>query len=120
MPTGQWDPLTSPRPIIFLHGLGMGLVQYHRLLSRMVAEFPDRPILIPLQPHVSHNFFHPDFLNPLNRYQMGERLSGILQEFGWVNLDSGKVDGTSTDELEVTPSQSKSSQRGVTVLSHSK
>ena len=103
----KWDAATSPRPIVFLHGLGLGLVQYHVLLSQLLETFTDRPILIPLQPQVSQDIFHPLFLKPLNRHEMADRLAGLIEELGWATLDCQKVESPQID-------------RGITMLSHSK
>ena len=82
----EWDATSSPRPIVFLHGLGLGLLQYHVFLSHLLETFTDRPILVPLQPQVSQDIFHPLFLKPLDRYQMADRLAGLIEELGWATL----------------------------------
>ena len=118
----EWDATTSPRPIVFLHGLGFGLLQYHVFLSQLLETFTDRPILVPLQPQVSQDIFHPLFLKPLDRHQMADRLAGLIEELGWATLLSN---GKSTKEMdskerEVESSQVKDTYNGVTILSHSK
>jgi hypothetical protein len=118
----KWDATTSPRPIVFLHGLGFGLVQYHVFLSQLLETFTDRPILVPLQPQVSQNIFHPLFLKPLDRHQMADRLAGLVEELGWATLLSN---GKNTKEMDfkekvVESSQIKDTCKGITILSHSK
>jgi len=117
----DWDPTNSPRPIVFLHGLGLGLLQYHRTIAHLLEQFPDRPILVPLQPQISQDFFHPHFLKPPSRHEMADRLAGLLSELGWVSLDIKADKGMdSEEEDEVTSSLVENSQRGITLLSHSK
>ena len=113
----QWDATTSPRPIVFLHGLGLGLLQYHVFLSHLLETFTDRPILVPLQPQVSQDIFHPLFLKPLDRHQMADRLAGLIEELGWATLLS---EGKNSKEEEVASSQINDTYKGITMLSHSK
>ncbi|KDR84375.1 hypothetical protein GALMADRAFT_111650 [Galerina marginata CBS 339.88] len=111
----KWHPATSPRPVLFLHGLGLGLLQYHNTIQNLVNKFPDRPILIPLQPQISQDIFHPHFLKPLSRHQFAGCLAGLLQKLGWVTL----CDGEDKQENEVASSLKSGAQKGVTLLSHS-
>ena len=88
-------------------------------------EYPDGPILVPVQPQISQNIFHPHFLKPLSRHQMADALAGLLRDLGWVNLeadvqDSVDDDVESRDESAVKNSLLEFPQRGVTMLSHSK
>ena len=118
----KWDATTSPRPIVFLHGLGLGLLQYHGFLSQILESFTDRPILVPLQPQVSQDIFHPHFLKPLDRQGMADRLAGLIEELGWATLP---LNGKNTNEMdsegrEVGSSQVRDTGKGITLLSHSK
>jgi len=110
----NWDPNAGSRPIIFLHGLGLGLFQYHYMIRDLCHQFPDRPLLIPLQPHVSQNIFHPQFLNPICRHDLADRLAGLMVELGWV--DAVLKD---SDEDLSKDAACATSTRGVTMLSHS-
>ncbi|KAM0792916.1 hypothetical protein ACM66B_002676 [Microbotryomycetes sp. NB124-2] len=49
----------SHRPFMFVHGLGMGVVQYASMLSYLarVKTLVDRPIVILVQPHISMSIF---------------------------------------------------------------
>jgi hypothetical protein len=116
----KWDATTSPRPIVFLHGLGFGLLQYHLFLSQLLETFTDRPILIPLQPHVSQDIFHPLFLKPLDRHQMADRLAGLVEELGWATLLSDGKDTNEMDSKEKEVDQLKDTCKGITMVSHSK
>ncbi|PPQ94006.1 hypothetical protein CVT25_009854 [Psilocybe cyanescens] len=116
----NWDPKSSPRPVVFVHGLGLGLLQYHDFFAQLVEKIPDRPILIPLQPQISQSFFHSDFLLPPSRHQMADRLASLLQTLGWVTLDAN-VNEKFEDEKGRTSSNMyvPQFQRGVTLISHS-
>ncbi|KAF9076719.1 hypothetical protein BDP27DRAFT_1312478 [Rhodocollybia butyracea] len=108
-----------PRPILFFHGLGLGLVQYHNFLSRLVRDFSDRPLLIILQPHVSQDIFHPKYLAPTPRKQTTAALARLLVSFGWADLEPA-VSGCSTeDEQKGAIYAPKRRLSGVTALSHS-
>jgi hypothetical protein len=111
---------------VFVPGLGLGLLQYYIFTSHIISRFPDRPLLILVQPHISQNIFHPHFLHPMNRHETANCLAGLMTELGWVEErhedDSGgevereevRVDVQSGDTIEGR------SRQGVTMLSHSK
>ncbi|KAJ7781160.1 hypothetical protein B0H16DRAFT_1497273 [Mycena metata] len=107
----NWDPIAGERPTVFLHGLGVGLLQYYPATRDLRLQFPDRPLLIPLQPHVSQNIFHPHFLDPIFRQDLADRLVGLMGELGWVPNDS--------DDLSKEPVTSIPTSSTVTMLSHS-
>ncbi|KAF8591595.1 hypothetical protein K439DRAFT_1380658 [Ramaria rubella] len=73
----------APRPLVFIHGLGLGLLQYHFLIRDFFRVLPSHPILIPLQPHISQNIFHPRFLNPLHREESVRCMTQIFKQLGW-------------------------------------
>lgn len=108
----NWDAVNGPRPTVFLHGLGLGLLQYHPVTRDLRLRFADRPLLIPLQPHVSQDIFHPRFLDPICRQELADRLAGLMHELGWVNLPSSDSEDLSKEAAVTSP--------GVTMVSHSK
>ncbi|KAI0081737.1 hypothetical protein K474DRAFT_1612892 [Panus rudis PR-1116 ss-1] len=108
-----WSPENGPRPIVFLHGLGLGLTQYKMFLTHLLHGVPDHPVLIPLHPHVSQEIFHPRFLRPMSRHESADCLAGLLRELGWVS----EAKDESGDESEKEVHAGKPS--GVTVISHS-
>ncbi|GJE84212.1 alpha/beta hydrolase [Phanerochaete sordida] len=103
-----WSMQKGPRPVIFLHGLGLGLTQYKMFLSNLLRAAKDRPVLVPLQPHVSQELFHPNYLKPMNRHQSADVLAELLEELGWARRRSDDSDSSVSEE-----------PKGVTVLSHS-
>lgn len=85
------------RPLIFLHGLGIGLGQYASLIRRLRHTPLTRthPILIPLQPHISQAILDPyNHLTPISHHEFTALLRRVFKQEGWT-------------------------QSGVTVLSHS-
>ncbi|CAK5275613.1 unnamed protein product [Mycena citricolor] len=102
-----WTVDAGPSPIVFLHGLGLGLLQYYPMTKKLYRGFSDRPLLIPIQPHISQDIFHPQYLNPLCRQDFADLLAGLVDALGWVDRDP--------DDLckEASPTT------GVTMLSHS-
>jgi hypothetical protein len=106
------------RPVVLMHGLGLGLFQYTTLLSHMFDALPDCPILVPLQPHISQNIFHSSFLTPMNRHITADALAGLLTNLGWADDETGS---TKTAELGVGDEKAVATRStGVTMLSHSK
>lgn len=115
----EWDRLAFPHPLVFIHGLGLGLLQYHLTLSHLFETVTDRPILVILQPHISQDIFHPNFLQPMNRHQLADKLAILLKELGWAEDDF--ADDRIEDEDEKTVAKSlREKRKGVTILSHSK
>ncbi|KAF9268049.1 hypothetical protein L218DRAFT_918278 [Marasmius fiardii PR-910] len=111
----DWSPSGSLRPIVFFHGLGLGLFQYNILLRHLAEAFTDRPLLIILQPHISQEFFHPQYLKPMTRKQTADRLAGLMAKLGWVDFEQNG--DTSEDEFE--DNLLGKPRKGITLLSHS-
>ncbi|KAI0638154.1 hypothetical protein C8Q77DRAFT_414283 [Trametes polyzona] len=118
-----WNAHTGPRPIVFMHGLGLGLTQYRRFLEHIFTALPEHPVLVPLLPHVSQEILHPRFLRPMSRPEMTACLVGLLAELGWADLEEPSSDTSDSEEKSADESdKSKSAVRvpkGVTMLSHS-
>ena len=88
--------------MVLLHGLGLGIFQYRYVISHFLTQLPDIPILIPIQPHISQDYFHPQYLEPMLRDETVECLGSLLKNLGWVNEDE------------------RGRRREVSVVSHSK
>ncbi|KIY74048.1 hypothetical protein CYLTODRAFT_416320 [Cylindrobasidium torrendii FP15055 ss-10] len=106
-----WNPSSKERPIVFFYGLGSGISQYKVALTRIIRQVPDRPLLVIMQPHISQDIFHPNYLNPFTREETTERLAGLLDSLGWANA--------STDLSKEALVRRPGSELGVTMLSHS-
>jgi hypothetical protein len=92
----------TQEPIVFMHGLGIGPAQYSMFISQILREFPNRPVLVPLQPHISQALLHPGHLQTLGKAELVDTLHGLLQELGWAASDE------------------KASASKITFISHSK
>jgi hypothetical protein len=116
----QWDRVAGPRPIIFLHGLGLGLLQYNLFITHLLENFPDHPVLVPLPPQISQNIFHPKFLKPFSRRQMVDLLTGLLGNLGWLHPAPNCNEDTLNGEDKITEPSPGRNPAGVIVISHSK
>ena len=106
----NWDPENpKTRPIVFLHGLGLGISHYSILITSLLRRFSDRPLLVLIQPHVSQRIFHRTFVRPLGKRAMVEGIVGVMRKHGFVPEDDGSYKATIGDPTT-----------GVTMLSHSK
>lgn len=110
----NWDPITGSRPIVLIHGLGLGLLQYNALIRHFLNNFPDRPLLVLLQPHISQNIFHPRFLRPFSRHETTYRLARLLSQLFRADLDED------AEEKQVKTILTGESKKGVIMVSHSK
>ncbi|KAI0774240.1 hypothetical protein C8Q74DRAFT_1200407 [Fomes fomentarius] len=113
-----WNAASGPRPIVFMHGLGLGLTQYRRYIEHMFVALPNHPILVPLLPHVSQEILHPRFLRPMSREELTQRLAGLLIELGWARPQVAP-DSSDSEEKVATKDATHDSPKGVTMLSHS-
>ncbi|KAG5648997.1 hypothetical protein DXG03_000346 [Asterophora parasitica] len=119
----HWDPVIGPRPLVFIHGLGLGLLQYHSVIRHLFEQFSDRPILVLLQPQISQHIFHPSYLKPMTRHETADRMAGLLNHLGWMPYDIYDENSTSDDsedEKQISHALLGKRKEGVTVLSHSK
>lgn len=106
----NWDPTDSKaRPVVFLHGLGLGLFHYGMFITRLLRRFSDRPLLVPIQPHISQRIFHGTYDRPLGKRATVEGIIGAMRKHGFISEDHGSYEGTGG-----VP------KAGVTMLSHSK
>lgn len=105
----NWDPVNpKTRPIIFLHGLGLGLFHYSMFITSLLRRFPDRPLLVPIQPHVSQRIFHRTYARPLGRLATVAGIVGAMRKHGFVPDDDNNYEATIGDPTTT-----------VTMLSHS-
>lgn len=119
----NWNDASGPRPVLFIHGLGLGLFQYYLFLRHLLDVLMDRPVLVLLQPQISQDFFHPQFLEPPNRRQTIQKLTSLLTELGWVCQgvdDTGLESTTDIEDNLKSHFLSPPKMGGITVLSHSK
>ncbi|KAF9652182.1 hypothetical protein BDM02DRAFT_3109605 [Thelephora ganbajun] len=105
----NWDPENpKTRPIVFLHGLGLGLFHYGILITGLLQRFSDRPLLVPIQSHISQRIFHNTFSRPLSKRATVEGIAGAMRKHGFVSEGDGSYGAGVGDPIT-----------GVTMLSHS-
>ncbi|TRM67722.1 hypothetical protein BD626DRAFT_479629 [Schizophyllum amplum] len=115
-----WNPETGPRPLVFLHGLGLGLLQYSMQLNYLLGHFTDRPLLFLIQPSISQDIFHPRFLTPLSRRETSSRLARLLESLGWADSDVECKGTAEASEISRALMDDERQRRaGVTMMSHS-
>ncbi|KAJ9097607.1 hypothetical protein QFC21_004641 [Naganishia friedmannii] len=112
-------------PILFLHGLGVGLVSASRIplfftrlkphgspfihdplqiqnkhvLETLVQRLPTNPIIVPLQPHVSMHVFHPRHLKPPGRDEMISTIKAICKRWDfWTDADARRASGQQRED----------------------
>ncbi|KAK9897587.1 hypothetical protein P389DRAFT_58697 [Cystobasidium minutum MCA 4210] len=76
-----WKPGSEEtRPVLFLHGLGMGLAQYASLVSYFEQHptLKNRPVILLIQPHLSMGLFYPDHLRPPNKESTVQGLRALV------------------------------------------
>jgi len=64
--TADPNSVEASRPLLFIHGLGMGLAQYATLLNYFSIDkaIKDRPVMVLIQPSISMAFFSKGYLQP--------------------------------------------------------
>lgn len=91
----DWKLSSGARPLLFLHGLGLGFAQYEAFVNKLAhpdkttSPASSRPLLILLQPSISMNLFHPRHLKPPTRVETVSGIEALLHRYGW---DKGGVD----------------------------
>nr|WVH01958.1 uracil phosphoribosyltransferase [Naematelia aurantialba] len=93
-------------PVIYLHGLGFGLLQSHLVIKHLLKSLPTHPILVPISRYTSQAFFHPRFLRPWTRTELVDGIKAICTRWGfWAEPQTGMG--------------SRSGGGGVSLMSHS-
>lgn len=92
VPSG-WTPergRTEPNamPIVYMHGLGFGLLQNHLLFKHLVQSLPTHPILMPLAHHTAQAIFEPRFLQPWTRPELVQTLVAACKRWGFYDPDA--------------------------------
>lgn len=68
---------------MFIHGLGLGFLHYWTTFRLLSTKLPSRYIMIPLQPQISQDIFHPRFLIPSTPKESARHLSEVIVSLGW-------------------------------------
>lgn len=107
-----WTPeigRTRPNamPVVYLHGLGFGLLQNHLLIKHLIKSLPTHPLVVPLAHHTSQAFFHPRHLRPWTRRELVDAVKAICTKWGF------------WEEPQTGMGQRAETIGGVSLLSHS-
>lgn len=70
-------------PVVYLHGLGFGLLQNHLLLKHLVHSLPTHPLLVPIAHHTAQAIFDARYLRPWTRAQLVEMVRGACARWGF-------------------------------------
>ncbi|BEJ15990.1 hypothetical protein CspHIS471_0505950 [Cutaneotrichosporon sp. HIS471] len=70
-------------PVVYLHGLGFGLLQNHLLLIHLIQSLPTHPLLVPIAHHTAQAIFDPRYLKPWTRPQLVAMLRGACARWGF-------------------------------------
>ncbi len=75
----------ATRPFVFLHGLGLGPVQYAPFLNKITqdSDFEKRPIAILIQPHLSMSIFDSAYLSPPDAKQCARSFALMCHATGF-------------------------------------
>lgn len=73
------------RPLVFIHGLGMGLAQYTTLVSVLASSraLRRRPIMVLIQPAISMSIFERGYLDPPDQQRSSKGLERLMRRFGF-------------------------------------
>ncbi|KAI5481007.1 hypothetical protein MNV49_006193 [Pseudohyphozyma bogoriensis] len=83
--TPDRDGPESKRPLLFIHGLGMGMAQYATLVNHLATSpvFKDRPLFFLVQPHISMSFFSKGYLHPPNQKSLSADVKRVAVRNGF-------------------------------------
>lgn len=84
---GRHEP--NAMPIVYLHGLGFGLLQNHLLLKHLVSSLPSHPLLVPLAHHTAHAIFNDRHLKPWTRPELVSAVKEACIRHGFYDPDFG-------------------------------
>lgn len=67
-------------PIVFLHGLGIGLGQYLTFVRYLASS--EKGVILMLQPNISTQIWHPKFLHPASVQDHVDAVKDVTKRFG--------------------------------------
>ncbi|KAG9047575.1 hypothetical protein FS837_001980 [Tulasnella sp. UAMH 9824] len=83
-PSPNSEQPSDCEPIILLHGLGFGLLQYFYTIVFILNRIPPhQPLVVPLDPSISQSIWHPSHLEPMSRENWVQGLKGLIEKHGW-------------------------------------
>lgn len=83
-PSSDSEQPSDLEPIILLHGLGFGLLQYFNTIVYILNRIPaHQPLVVPLDHSISQSIWHPSHLEPMSRDDWVQGLKGLIEKHGW-------------------------------------
>ncbi|GMK55583.1 hypothetical protein CspeluHIS016_0206390 [Cutaneotrichosporon spelunceum] len=70
-------------PVVYLHGLGFGLLQNHLLINHLIVSLPTHPLLVPIAYHTAQGIFDSRYLKPWTRPQLVAMMRGACARWGF-------------------------------------
>ena len=141
--TQGWDP------ILYIHGLGFGLVsvrsqapstprahhlmpaclsrqiQNIHVLQSLVHHLPHNPLIVPIQPHISMHIFHPRHLKPPTRAETTSAVRAICARWDFTPVERLSRESLAQHDARSGGDTARGRGRrgrrrgGIAVLSHS-
>lgn len=92
----NWTPSkaradTRCMPIVYLHGLGFGLLQSHFLIRSLLTNLSSHPIVVPLAPHTRQSVFHHRHTRPWTQDEVVDGMTEICKRHGFWDGAKGGV-----------------------------
>lgn len=78
---GRTDP--KAMPIMYLHGLGFGLIQNLSVLKPLLTQLPTHPILFPIAQHTAQSVFNGRHLRPWTRKGFTADIKAVCDKWGF-------------------------------------
>lgn len=77
-------------PLVFLHGLGVGLIEYTWPLLKILgppSKPYNRPFIAPMQPWIAHDIFSSEFLTPWDAIEAAETIRAIVRRHNLTRIN---------------------------------
>lgn len=86
---GRSDP--KAMPVLYLYGLGFGLLQNTLLIQNLLKKLPTHPLVVPIPHHTSMSFFNERHLRPWSRTEFIRCIKAISERWGfWEEPQEGQ------------------------------
>lgn len=104
---GRTDP--NATPVMYLHGLGFGLIQNLQVLRPILETLKTHPVIFPIAHHTAQAVCHRNYLKPWTRSQFVRDIRTICEKWGFCPGSVAEPDEEKTGRV----------YGGLSVISHS-